>query len=317
MSASIGVFDSGLGGLTVVRELRRRFPGEAICYLGDTARVPYGTKSARTVERYALRCQEFLLSLDVKLALITFTTIPILLLGSLAFRLASVDAFARTRETIGAITAQLQETLSGVRIIRSYGREAGHIDRFHALNDDNRAANMKTVYLNATYFPAVEYLSTAAIVIVLLVGGGEALTGAVTLDELAERRGRMNPRLDPAWLRYLVPIGARHDDDGCDDRCVCPDGTRPLPDGACECAALTCPVGTRPRDTDHGVLAGEGLVDQFRPIRAFRPQLRPEGLPEGVRPEAAGRDRAVVERRQRHRHGEQGCDGAGQRCLHF
>ncbi|MFA4929581.1 MAG: ABC transporter ATP-binding protein, partial [Patulibacter sp.] len=125
-----------------------------------------------------------LLSLDVKLALITFTTIPILLLGSLAFRLASVDAFARTRETIGAITAQLQETLSGVRIVRSYGREAGHIARFNALNDDNRAANMKTVYLNAAYFPAVEYLSTAAIVIVLIVGGNEALTGAVTIGVL-------------------------------------------------------------------------------------------------------------------------------------
>jgi ABC-type multidrug transport system fused ATPase/permease subunit len=125
-----------------------------------------------------------LLSLDVKLALITFTTIPVLLLGSLAFRLASVDAFARTRETIGAITAQLQETLSGVRVVRSFGREAGHIARFDALNDDNRAANMKTVYLNAAYFPAVEYLSTAAIVIVLLVGGNEALTGAVTIGVL-------------------------------------------------------------------------------------------------------------------------------------
>lgn len=125
-----------------------------------------------------------LLSLDVKLALITFTTIPVLLLGSLAFRLASVDAFARTRETIGAITAQLQETLSGVRVVRSFGREAGHLARFDALNDDNRAANMKTVYLNAAYFPAVEYLSTAAIVIVLLVGGNEALTGAVTIGVL-------------------------------------------------------------------------------------------------------------------------------------
>lgn len=125
-----------------------------------------------------------LLSLDVKLALITFTTIPVLLLGSLAFRLASVDAFARTRETIGAITAQLQETLSGVRVVRSFGREAGHIARFDTLNDDNRAANMKTVYLNAAYFPAVEYLSTAAIVIVLLVGGGEALAGAVTIGVL-------------------------------------------------------------------------------------------------------------------------------------
>jgi ABC-type multidrug transport system fused ATPase/permease subunit len=125
-----------------------------------------------------------LISLDLKLALITFTTIPVLLAGSLAFRLASVDAFARTRETIGAITAHLQETLSGVRVIRSYGRERAHLDRFTELGDDNRAANMKTVYLNAAYFPAVEYLSTAAIVIVLLVGGHEAIAGAVTIGVL-------------------------------------------------------------------------------------------------------------------------------------
>ncbi|MGX6447691.1 ABC transporter ATP-binding protein [Patulibacter sp. S7RM1-6] len=125
-----------------------------------------------------------LLSLDPKLALITFTTIPVLLAGSVAFRLASVDAFARTRETIGAITAHLQETLSGVRVIRAYGRERGHLRRFHELGDDNRAANMTTVHLNAAYFPAVEYLSTAAIVIVLLVGGSEAIAGTVTIGVL-------------------------------------------------------------------------------------------------------------------------------------
>jgi ABC-type multidrug transport system fused ATPase/permease subunit len=125
-----------------------------------------------------------LVSLDLQLALITFTTMPVLLLGSLAFRLASVDAFARTRETIGSITAHLQETLSGVRVIRSFGREAGHVERFHALGDDNREANMRTVHLNAAYFPAVEYLGTVAIVLVLLVGGGQAIEGAVTIGVL-------------------------------------------------------------------------------------------------------------------------------------
>ena len=51
---AIGVFDSGVGGLTVVRALRRELPGEDIIYLGDTARVPYGSKSPRTVEKYSL-----------------------------------------------------------------------------------------------------------------------------------------------------------------------------------------------------------------------------------------------------------------------
>ena len=54
--APLGVFDSGLGGLTVARALRQRLPNESVVYLGDTARVPYGTKSAETVIRYALGC---------------------------------------------------------------------------------------------------------------------------------------------------------------------------------------------------------------------------------------------------------------------
>ncbi|HYC00937.1 MAG TPA: glutamate racemase [Candidatus Limnocylindrales bacterium] len=70
----IGVFDSGVGGLTVVRALRRALPEQDIVYLGDTARVPYGSKSARTVERYALSCQRFLLDRDVKLVMIACNT---------------------------------------------------------------------------------------------------------------------------------------------------------------------------------------------------------------------------------------------------
>ena len=70
----IGVFDSGVGGLTVVRALRRALPGEDIVYLGDTARVPYGSKSPRTVEKYSLGCQKFLLDRGVKLVLIACNT---------------------------------------------------------------------------------------------------------------------------------------------------------------------------------------------------------------------------------------------------
>ena len=71
---AIGVFDSGVGGLTVVRALRKTLPGEDIIYLGDTARVPYGSKSPRTVEKYSLACQRFLLDRHVKLVLIACNT---------------------------------------------------------------------------------------------------------------------------------------------------------------------------------------------------------------------------------------------------
>lgn len=65
-SRPIGVFDSGLGGLTVLRELERLLPNENIIYFGDTSRVPYGTKSDETIRTYALQDERFLLSRDVK-----------------------------------------------------------------------------------------------------------------------------------------------------------------------------------------------------------------------------------------------------------
>lgn len=73
-SRPIGVFDSGVGGLTVLRALRARFPDESMVYLGDTARVPYGTKSAEVVTRYSLRNAAFLTEQDVKLLVVACNT---------------------------------------------------------------------------------------------------------------------------------------------------------------------------------------------------------------------------------------------------
>jgi glutamate racemase len=72
--APIGIFDSGVGGLTVVSQLRQRLPGEALVYFGDTARVPYGPKSAETVCRYAREAAAYLLSYDVKLIVVACNT---------------------------------------------------------------------------------------------------------------------------------------------------------------------------------------------------------------------------------------------------
>jgi glutamate racemase len=70
----IGVFDSGIGGLTVVSELLRRMPNERITYFGDTARVPYGPKSPATVLRYSEEAASYLLALDVKVIVIACNT---------------------------------------------------------------------------------------------------------------------------------------------------------------------------------------------------------------------------------------------------
>lgn len=70
----IGIFDSGVGGLTVVHELHRRLPHESLIYFGDTARVPYGNKSPDTVRRYAREILEFLLARDVKMVVVACNT---------------------------------------------------------------------------------------------------------------------------------------------------------------------------------------------------------------------------------------------------
>lgn len=83
---AIGIFDSGVGGLTVLKEVMQLLPGEDLLYLGDTARVPYGTKSAETVEQYALEAAEFLVSKGVKLLVVACNTASAVALPALRER---------------------------------------------------------------------------------------------------------------------------------------------------------------------------------------------------------------------------------------
>jgi ATP-binding cassette subfamily B protein len=135
--------------------------------------------------------------LDFELAMLTFLMFPVLFVASLLFRIASADAYGRTRETIGAITAYLQETLSGIRVVRAFGQEPRHRRRFAALNEENRDANMKTVNLNAAYFPAVELLSAVATTGILLYGGYQAIAGDVTIGVLVAFIAALNGFFDP------------------------------------------------------------------------------------------------------------------------
>ena len=138
-----------------------------------------------------------LLVLDLELALLTFLVFPVLALGSLAFRIVSANAYRETREKVAAITAYLQETLSGIRVVRTFAQEPRHLERFDELNEDNYDANMKTVYLNASYFPAVELLSALATAGILLYGGLQAINGDVTVGVLVAFVAALNNFFDP------------------------------------------------------------------------------------------------------------------------
>jgi ABC-type multidrug transport system fused ATPase/permease subunit len=138
-----------------------------------------------------------LLWLDWQLALMTFLVFPVLGVGSFAFRIISADAYRATREKVAQITAYLQETLSGVRVVRIFAQERRHEAVFSELNEANRAANMKTVNLNAAYFPSVELLSAFVTAAILLYGGLQAIQGDVTVGVLVAFIAALNNFFDP------------------------------------------------------------------------------------------------------------------------
>jgi len=135
--------------------------------------------------------------LDPHLALLTFLALPVLAAGAFAFRIASADAYRLTREKIAAITGYLQETLSGIRVVRAFGQERAHIKRFRELNDENRAANMVTVNLNAAYFPGVEFLSALVTVEILVIGGIAAINGHTSTGVVFAFIAALNNFFDP------------------------------------------------------------------------------------------------------------------------
>ena len=138
-----------------------------------------------------------LLAIDVQLALVTFLTFPVLAIGSIVFRVASANAYRLTREKIANITAYLQESLSGVRVVRSFGQEPRHLSEMAVLNEENRDVNMRTVYLNASYFPAVELLSAVGTAAILLFGGYQVVDGNVTIGVLFAFVGYLQTFFDP------------------------------------------------------------------------------------------------------------------------
>ena len=132
----IGIFDSGVGGLTVYRALHDRLPNERFVYLGDTARVPYGTKSLATVERYAIENSEFLASRGVKMLVVACNT-------------ASALALPKIREKVG---------IDVVGVIGPGGRKAVKVTEEKSPARIGVIATEATIASNA-YFDAIRRAS--------------------------------------------------------------------------------------------------------------------------------------------------------------
>jgi ATP-binding cassette subfamily B protein len=139
----------------------------------------------------------FLLVLDWRLALATLAIMPVLLAGTLVFRTKSARSYAKVRNRIGDVSAHLQESISGVRVIKSFRREDADYVILDRLNAQYRDANWETVLQSGLYFPFVEFLSGAAVIVVLWYGGSLVTHQALLIGVLVAFIGYLNMFFDP------------------------------------------------------------------------------------------------------------------------
>lgn len=217
----IGIFDSGIGGLTVYRAIRKILPLEDLIYLGDTARVPYGTKSEATVQRYARQNVEWLIQHDVKMVVVACNTASAFALNALQaeFSIPIVGvikpgvkaAIQKTkRERIGVIgtagtvhseayTQEIKKMLPNAYIVSracplfvplvEEGRLSGRItdDIAKEYLSPFRKERIDTLILGCTHYPLLKPAIRKMMSAVTLIDSAEA-TAKETLRLLKEKR---------------------------------------------------------------------------------------------------------------------------------
>ena len=173
-NAPIGVFDSGVGGLTVAREIMRRMPGERIVYFGDTARLPYGSKSQDTVLRYSRQIIRFLMTKQVKAIVIACNTAS-------AYALRTVEQETDV-PVIGVIRAGARTAVQATR-----NGKIGVIGTEATINSGLYTDTMKEMR------PDIEVTGKACPLFVPLVEEGlfhDSVTDEIASRYLAELKGR-------------------------------------------------------------------------------------------------------------------------------
>ncbi|MFJ6697849.1 ABC transporter ATP-binding protein [Streptomyces sp. NPDC091272] len=125
-----------------------------------------------------------LVVIDVQLALVVFATLPLLVIGTYFFRKRSVQAYELARDRVGAVNADLQESVAGLRVVQAFGREKAGRERFTANSRSYRQARVRGQWLISVYFPFVQLLSSVAAAAVMIVGAGRIEAGTLTAGAL-------------------------------------------------------------------------------------------------------------------------------------
>jgi len=127
----------------------------------------------------------WMLSVDFRLALVSFAVIPFVFGAARLFQSTVRRAYRDIRVKLARINAFLQEHLSGMRVVQLFGREAQSAERFDAVNRDHLVANLDSITAYALFFPAIEVLTSVALASILLYGGNRVLGHTLTVGVLA------------------------------------------------------------------------------------------------------------------------------------
>jgi ATP-binding cassette subfamily B protein len=125
-----------------------------------------------------------LASMNAQLSLVVLAVVPPLVLATVVFRRRSESAYGRVRDRIAAVNANLQESISGVRVTQAFAREGRSIEGFRNVAGEHRAARIDSTLIASTYFPFVELLSTVATVLVLWAGSALVSNGSLNVGQL-------------------------------------------------------------------------------------------------------------------------------------
>ena len=122
--------------------------------------------------------------LDWKLALVTFSILPLLLVLTLWFKVKARDSYREVRVKIARINAFLQEHITGMQVIQLFNREARAAEEFGEINRDHRDANVRAIFYYAVYYPAVELITAFGVGLIVWYGGLSVMAGALSLGAL-------------------------------------------------------------------------------------------------------------------------------------
>ena len=242
-SLPIGVFDSGVGGLTVLKAIRQALPGEHLIYLGDTARLPYGTKSPASIARYATQATAKLLEYDIKMLVVACNTASAVALAALQEQMAPIPVIGvvepgataaiaarpggshlvlATEATVrlGAYRKAIAARDPGARVREqpcelmvalaeegwTSGKIADSIVRRYLNEAEDDAFSADSIILGCTHFPLLREAIMAAVSDTVEVVDSAGTTAAV-VHQILKESGRLAESSEPGTLQLLATDG--------------------------------------------------------------------------------------------------------------